>query len=156
MLLIFVVCGFRSLRNTSELALHGGLVFTGNAVMADQLLLVRSAKGVLKYQLWEESTGASAPTELYHHLSSVGGAVPSLCSAFLCLSCRGSVPTASRQKERFEQSRKKILLELHRDPSTPAVNQRLPKTDGYAQKDVFATQKAPNSVQLLSLNSLIS
>ena len=82
MILLVVVCGFRSLRNTSELALHGGTGVTGNAVMADQLLLARSAKGALKYQLWKVSMGASAPTELYRHLSSVGGAVPSLCSVF--------------------------------------------------------------------------
>ena len=141
--------------------------------------------GALKYRSWKESTGASGPTELYRHLvsrsqtailfqlrswnkmavwlretnrhlRSVTGAVPSLCSAFLCLPCRERVPTASRQKEGFEQSRKKILLKLHRDPPTPEIHQRLPKTDGYAQKDVFATQKALNSVQLLSLNPLIS
>ena len=51
MLLIFAVCGFRSLRNTSELVLHGGLAFTGNAVMADQLLLARSAKGLFYREL---------------------------------------------------------------------------------------------------------
>ena len=58
--------------------------------------------GALKYRLWKESTGASGPMELYRHLSSVAGAVPSLCSAFLCLPCQGSVPTAARQKECFE------------------------------------------------------
>ena len=161
MLLIFVVCGFRSLRNTSELVLHGGTGVhwecrNGRPAVACAICQGTILPGALKYRLWKESTGASGPPELYRHLRSVTGAVPSLCSAFLCLPCRERVPTASRQKEGFEQSRKKILLKLHRDPPTPAIHQRLPKTDGYAQKDVFATQKALNSVQLLSLNPLIS
>ena len=71
--------------------------------------------GALEYRSCKESTGVRGPTELYRHLSSVAGAVPSLCSAFLRLPCRGSVPMASRQKEPFEQSRKKILRKLHRD-----------------------------------------
>ena len=69
MLLIFIVCGFCSLRNTSELALHGegGVAFTGNAVMADPAAACAICKGTtlpgaLKYRSWKESTGASGPT----------------------------------------------------------------------------------------------
>ena len=137
MAIIFIVCGFRSLHNTSKLALQGG-TDVQNAIMAGPVAACVICKGTvlpgaLKYRLWKESTGATGPTELYRHLSPVAGAVPNLCSAFFCLPCRGSVLTASRQKERFKQSRKRIDLKLHRDPPTSAVIS-LPRLDTSRQK----------------------
>ena len=138
MAIIFIVCGFRSLHNTSKLALQGGTGVHWNAIMARPVAACVICKGTvlpgaLKYRLWKESTGATGPTELYRHLSPVAGAVPNLCSVFLCLPCRGSVLTASRQKERFKQSRKRIDLKLHGDPPTSAVIS-LPRLDTSRQK----------------------
>lgn len=83
-----------------------------------------------KYRLQQDLTRGGGPTELYRQLRSIAGAdLPTrLRSDFLCLPCRGSVITAAKQKERFEQSRREIIHQLHSTPAPSMVRSpsRLP------------------------------
>ena len=60
------------------------------------------------------------------------------CSEVVCVSCRGSILKAAKQKEGFECSRKELVQKLHKSSSVPACNTkraeatvRTPRSSGF-------------------------
>ena len=89
-----------------------------------------------RYQLREGIQKGGGPTELYCQLRTVVDEFPArLCSEVVCVSCRGSILKAAKQKERFECSRKELVQKLHKSSSVPACN----------TKQAEATVRTPHS-----------
>ncbi len=78
-----------------------------------------------RYRLWEGLEGGGRATELFRKLTSVvGDSLPErsrLRSNVVCKTCRSSVQTAARQKQRFEQTRRSLVEQLHTVASLPSV-----------------------------------
>ena len=80
-----------------------------------------------RYRLREGMQKGGGPTELYCKLRPVVDDLPArLCSEVVCVSCRGSILKAAKQKERFECSRKQLVQKLHKSSSAPALFFRSP------------------------------
>ena len=76
-----------------------------------------------RYRLREGIQKGGGLTELYRQLRTVVDDLPArLCSEVVCVSCRGSILKATKQKEHFECSRKELVQKLHKSSSVPACN----------------------------------